>query len=48
MTRMRTRLVVLQVLVLSLLAALTVRLWQVQVVRGPELVTGRPRPGRGS
>ena len=38
MIRMRTRLVVLQVLVLALLAVLTVRLWQVQVVRGPELV----------
>ncbi|MFI7448452.1 penicillin-binding protein 2 [Nonomuraea sp. NPDC049714] len=38
MTRMRTRLIVLQALVLILLAALTVRLWQVQVVRGPELV----------
>lgn len=38
MTRMRTRLIVLQALVLILLAALTVRLWQVQVVRGPELM----------
>ncbi|MGW0485591.1 penicillin-binding protein 2 [Nonomuraea sp. NPDC003214] len=38
MTRMRTRLVVIQALVLVLLAALAVRLWQVQVVRGPELV----------
>ncbi|MFD2349878.1 hypothetical protein ACFSTC_11710 [Nonomuraea ferruginea] len=36
--RMRTRLLVVQVLVLVLLAALAVRLWQVQVVRGPEFV----------
>ncbi|MGI5274432.1 penicillin-binding protein 2 [Nonomuraea sp. CA-218870] len=35
---MRTRLLVVQVLVLLLLAALAVRLWQVQVVRGPEFV----------
>lgn len=39
MTRLRTRLLVLQVLVLLLLAALAVRLWQVQVVRGPEFVS---------
>ncbi|GAA4535435.1 penicillin-binding protein 2 [Nonomuraea ferruginea] len=38
MNRMRTRLLVVQVLVLVLLAALAVRLWQVQVVRGPEFV----------
>ncbi|GAA1020772.1 penicillin-binding protein 2 [Acrocarpospora pleiomorpha] len=38
MNRMRTRFVVLHVLVLSLLAVLSVRLWQVQVVRGPEFV----------
>ncbi|MFF5208338.1 penicillin-binding protein 2 [Streptosporangium sp. NPDC000396] len=36
MTLMRGRLVVLQVLVVSLLALLAVRLWQVQVVRGAE------------
>jgi penicillin-binding protein 2 len=34
--RSRTRLVVLQVLVLSLLAALVARLWYMQVVAGPE------------
>ncbi|MER5326393.1 penicillin-binding protein 2 [Streptosporangium roseum] len=38
MIRMRGRLVVLQVLVVSLLALLAVRLWQVQVVRGDEFV----------
>ncbi|GAA0376175.1 penicillin-binding protein 2 [Acrocarpospora corrugata] len=38
MSRMRTRFVVLHVMVLSLLAVLAVRLWQVQVVRGPEFV----------
>ncbi|WP_219468847.1 penicillin-binding protein 2 [Nonomuraea rhizosphaerae] len=38
MIRMRTRLVVLQVIVLAVLAALGLRLWQVQVVRGQELV----------
>ncbi|GII81082.1 penicillin-binding protein 2 [Sphaerisporangium rufum] len=36
MNRVRARLVVLQFVVLSLVAALGVRLWQVQVVRGPE------------
>ncbi|GAA0847236.1 penicillin-binding protein 2 [Streptosporangium amethystogenes subsp. fukuiense] len=35
---MRGRLVVVQLLVVSMLALLTVRLWQVQVVRGPEYV----------
>ncbi|WP_352244490.1 penicillin-binding protein 2 [Microtetraspora sp. NBRC 13810] len=35
---MRARLVVLQILVISLLAVLAVRLWQVQVMRGPEFV----------
>lgn len=39
MTRMRTRLVVLHVVVLSLLAVLSMRLWQVQVVRGHEFVS---------
>ncbi|WP_214320665.1 penicillin-binding protein 2 [Nonomuraea sediminis] len=39
MSRMRMRLVVLQVAVLSMLAVLGVRLWQVQVVRGKEFVT---------
>lgn len=38
MNRMRTRLVVLHVVVLSLLAVLAVRLWQVQVMRGKEFV----------
>lgn len=38
MNRMRTRLLVVQVLVLMMIAALAVRLWQVQVVRGPEFV----------
>ncbi|GAA2907509.1 penicillin-binding protein 2 [Streptosporangium fragile] len=38
MSRMRGRLVVLQVLVVSLMTLLAVRLWQVQVVRGPEYV----------
>ncbi|MEV0588673.1 penicillin-binding protein 2 [Nonomuraea sp. NPDC050310] len=36
---MRTRLVVLHVLVLTLLAVLAVRLWQVQVVQGHEFVS---------
>ncbi|MFI6483020.1 penicillin-binding protein 2 [Nonomuraea sp. NPDC050663] len=36
---MRTRLVVLHVMVLTLLAALAVRLWQVQVMRGQEFVS---------
>ncbi|MEV0595292.1 penicillin-binding protein 2 [Nonomuraea cavernae] len=39
MTRMRTRLFMLHVLVLALLVVLAVRLWQVQVVRGEEFVT---------
>lgn len=39
MIRMRTRLLVLHVLVLTLLVVLAVRLWQVQVVRGHEFVT---------
>lgn len=39
MTRMRTRLLLVQVLVVVLLAVLAVRLWQVQVVRGPEFVS---------
>ncbi|MEV1249800.1 penicillin-binding protein 2 [Nonomuraea sp. NPDC050022] len=39
MIRMRTRLVVLQVIVMGVLAVLSLRLWQVQVVRGQELVT---------
>ncbi|WP_425568346.1 penicillin-binding transpeptidase domain-containing protein, partial [Nonomuraea rubra] len=39
MTRMRARLLVLHVLVLTLLVVLAVRLWQVQVVRGQEFVT---------
>ncbi|WP_327090538.1 penicillin-binding protein 2 [Nonomuraea sp. NBC_01738] len=39
MNMMRTRLVVLNVLVVTLLAALAVRLWQVQVVRGREFVS---------
>ncbi|GAA3176662.1 penicillin-binding protein 2 [Nonomuraea roseoviolacea] len=39
MIRMRSRLFVLHVLVLSLLVVLGVRLWQVQVVRGQEFVT---------
>ncbi|MEV6867153.1 penicillin-binding protein 2 [Streptosporangium subroseum] len=39
MSRTRGRLVVLQVLVVSMLALLSVRLWQVQVVRGAEFVT---------
>ncbi|GHE47668.1 penicillin-binding protein 2 [Streptosporangium violaceochromogenes] len=38
MTRTKSRLLVLQVLVVSLLALLAVRLWQVQVVRGAEFV----------
>ncbi|MFI6594605.1 penicillin-binding protein 2 [Nonomuraea sp. NPDC050536] len=38
MSRMRMRLVVLQVVVLSMLAVLGARLWQVQVVRGKEFV----------
>ncbi|MBB4916191.1 penicillin-binding protein 2 [Streptosporangium saharense] len=38
MIRTRTRLVVIQVLVASMLALLAVRLWQVQVVRGAEFV----------
>src|SRR5690606_31638352 len=38
-TRMRTRLLLVQVLVVVLLAVLAVRLWQVQVVRGPEFVS---------
>lgn len=38
MTRTKNRLLVLQVLVVSLLALLAVRLWQVQVVRGAEFV----------
>ncbi|MFC4531920.1 penicillin-binding protein 2 [Sphaerisporangium dianthi] len=38
MNRVRARLVVVQFLVLTLLAVLTVRLWQVQVVRGPKFV----------
>ena len=43
MSRTRGRLVVLQVLVVSMLALLAVRLWQVQVVRGAEFVAPRPR-----
>ncbi|MEV0151804.1 MULTISPECIES: penicillin-binding protein 2 [unclassified Nonomuraea] len=39
MTRMRARLFVLHVLVLTLMVVLAVRLWQVQVVRGQEFVT---------
>jgi penicillin-binding protein 2 len=39
MNRMRARLLMLQVLVLTLLVVLAVRLWQVQVVRGHEFVT---------
>ncbi|HEX4817829.1 MAG TPA: penicillin-binding protein 2 [Nonomuraea sp.] len=39
MMRMRARLLVLHLLVLALLVVLTVRLWQVQVVRGHEFVT---------
>ncbi|MFC4111896.1 penicillin-binding protein 2 [Nonomuraea zeae] len=39
MTRMRARLLVLHVLVLTLLVVLATRLWQVQVVRGQEFVT---------
>jgi penicillin-binding protein 2 len=39
MIRMRTRLVVMQLVVLLVLAVLGVRLWQVQVVRGKEFVT---------
>ncbi|MBB5083740.1 penicillin-binding protein 2 [Nonomuraea endophytica] len=39
MNRMRTRLVVLNVLVVTLIAVLAVRLWQVQVVRGIEYVS---------
>ncbi|MEV6981291.1 penicillin-binding protein 2 [Sphaerisporangium sp. NPDC051017] len=38
MIRVRARLVVLQFLVVTLLAVLTVRLWQVQVVRGQQFV----------
>ncbi|MDH2428123.1 penicillin-binding protein 2 [Sphaerisporangium sp. TRM90804] len=38
MIRVRARLVVLQFVVLTMLAALTVRLWQVQVVRGGQFV----------
>ncbi|MFI6321651.1 penicillin-binding protein 2 [Nonomuraea sp. NPDC050556] len=38
MNRMRTRLILLHVVVLSLLAVLAVRLWQVQVMRGTEFV----------
>lgn len=38
MTRMRGRFIVLHLLVLSMLAVLGVRLWQVQMVRGKELV----------
>lgn len=38
MIRVRARLVVLQFLVLTLLAVLAVRLWQVQVVRGRQFV----------
>ena len=48
MTRMRARLFMLQVLVLSLLAVLAVRLWQVQVVRGRSWYRPRRRPGRGT
>ncbi|TDD13270.1 penicillin-binding protein 2 [Nonomuraea diastatica] len=39
MIRMRARLLVLHVLVLTLLVVLAMRLWQVQVVRGQEFVT---------
>lgn len=39
MNRMRTRLVLLHVVVLSLLAVLAIRLWQVQVMRGKEFVS---------
>ncbi|MET7330720.1 penicillin-binding protein 2 [Nonomuraea sp. NPDC005650] len=39
MMRMRARLLVVQVLVVTLLVVLAVRLWQVQVVRGNEFVT---------
>jgi penicillin-binding protein 2 len=39
MNLLRTRLLVVQVLVLSLLAVLAVRLWQVQVMRGKEFVS---------
>ncbi|MGW5686368.1 penicillin-binding protein 2 [Nonomuraea sp. NPDC003754] len=39
MTRMRTRLFVLHVLVVTLLAVLSVRLWQVQMMRGAEFVS---------
>ena len=39
MTRIRSRLFVLHVLIVTLLAVLAVRLWQVQVVRGQEFVT---------
>ncbi|MEO3892033.1 penicillin-binding protein 2 [Nonomuraea sp. B5E05] len=39
MMRMRARLLVLHVLVLTLLVVLAMRLWQVQVVRGQEFVT---------
>ncbi|MFG3440924.1 penicillin-binding protein 2 [Nonomuraea sp. NPDC047897] len=39
MIRIRTRLFILHVLVLTLLVVLAVRLWQVQVVRGQEFVT---------
>ncbi|MFC4589529.1 penicillin-binding protein 2 [Sphaerisporangium corydalis] len=38
MIRVRSRLVVLQFLVLTLLTVLTLRLWQVQVVRGAQFV----------
>ncbi|MCC5577897.1 penicillin-binding protein 2 [Microtetraspora sp. AC03309] len=38
MTRMRARLIVLQILVVSLIVILVVRLWQVQMVRGREFV----------
>ncbi|WP_067130505.1 penicillin-binding protein 2 [Microtetraspora malaysiensis] len=38
MTRMHTRLIVLQIVVVSLIVILVVRLWQVQVVRGREFV----------
>ncbi|MFC6080044.1 penicillin-binding protein 2 [Sphaerisporangium aureirubrum] len=38
MKRVRARLVVLQFLVVTLLVVLTLRLWQVQVVRGPKFV----------
>ncbi|PZG21551.1 penicillin-binding protein 2 [Spongiactinospora gelatinilytica] len=39
MTRIRTRLLIVHVLVLSVLAVLAVRLWQVQVVRGAQYVS---------